>query len=252
MLSSVRMRRSIAVEGVVQGVGFRPFVHGLASRLGLAGSVRNRAGGVLIEVEGERAALEQFLEEVRLRPPALARVDEVICSEQSPRGDHAFRIEDSEPQGPGAVVISPDVATCDDCLRELRDPADRRFGYPFLNCTNCGPRLTIITGAPYDRARTTMAAFAMCPECRSEYDDPQNRRFHAQPTCCPRCGPALRMLDARGQAVDTADPIELAARELARGRIGALKGIGGYHLACDARRDDSVSELRRRKARDEK
>jgi hydrogenase maturation protein HypF len=252
MLASVRARRSIAVEGVVQGVGFRPFVHGLASRLGLGGFVCNRAGGVLIEVEGESQALERFLEEVRQRPPPLARIEEITWLESPPRGEARFHIEESSAEPGGAVQISPDVATCEDCLREMLDPGDRRFRHPFLNCTNCGPRLTVVTGAPYDRERTTMARFALCPDCSAEYHDPSDRRFHAQPTCCPRCGPTLQPLDSRGAALDEPDPVAFAARELSRGRIGAIKGVGGYHLACDARSEPAVSELRRRKARDEK
>src|SRR5262249_47038768 len=146
----------------------------------------------------------------------------------------------------------PDVAPCADRLAELADPADRRYRYPFLNCTNCGPRLTIVTGAPYDRARTTMAAFVLCPACRAEYEDPADRRFHAQPTCCPACGPRLQLLDARGQPAGTADPLAEFAAALRAGRIGALKGLGGYHLACEASSEEAVAELRRRKQRDEK
>src|SRR5438105_1199750 len=230
-------RRSIAVTGVVQGVGFRPFVHSLASRLGLAGFVRNRAGGVIIEVEGAADALDRFVIELRGRPPPLARIEELCCEDKQPRGEAGFRIDASESRPGGTVFISPDVATCPDCLRELDDPGDRRHRYPFLNCTNCGPRLTIVTGAPYDRERTTMAAFAMCARCRREYDDPRDRRFHAQPTCCPRCGPSLRVLDARALPLDAPDPVTYAARALLAGRIGAIKGLGGYHLACDARRE---------------
>src|SRR5712664_3554846 len=252
MLESVRTRRSIAIGGVVQGVGFRPFVHRVASLLGFGGFVRNRAGGVLIEVEGESEALERFLDEVRRRPPPLARIEEISWLEATPRGESRFQIEESSAAAGGAVLVSPDVATCDDCVREMFDAGDRRFRHPFLNCTNCGPRLTVVTGAPYDRERTTMARFALCADCSAEYHDPGNRRFHAQPTCCPRCGPTLRALDARGIAVDEPDPVAFAARELSRGRIGAIKGIGGYHLACDARREQAVAELRRRKARDEK
>ncbi|MFL5364437.1 MAG: carbamoyltransferase HypF [Myxococcales bacterium] len=240
-------RRSIDVTGVVQGVGFRPFVHGIASRLGLGGCVRNRAGAVHIEVEGAREALDRFVEELRTRAPVLARLDEIAVCESQPRGESQFRIEASD-EGAGEAVVPPDAATCDDCLRELLDPADRRYGYPFINCTNCGPRLTIIEGAPYDRERTTMARFRMCEQCRSEYEDPRDRRFHAEPVCCPSCGPALRIAPAQ----TTEDPIAFTVRELARGRIAALKGIGGYHLACDARSDETVAELRKRKARDSK
>src|SRR5438132_697254 len=245
-------RRSIAVTGVVQGVGFRPFVHSLASRLGLAGFVRNRAGGVIIEVEGAADALDRFVIELRGRPPPLARIEELCCEDKQPRGEAGFRIDASESRPGGTVFISPDVATCPDCLRELDDPGDHRHRYPFLNCTNCGPRLTIVTGAPYDRERTTMAAFAMCAQCRREYDDPRDRRFHAQPTCCPRCGPSLRVLDARALPLDAPDPVAYAARAMLAGRIGAIKGLGGYHLACDARRESAVLALRTRKSREEK
>jgi hydrogenase maturation protein HypF len=247
MRPAERARRSIEVTGVVQGVGFRPFVHGVASRLGLGGCVRNRAGTVHIEVEGAREALDRFLDELRSKPPSLARIDDLRVGEEPPRGESEFRIEDSD-DGAGEAMIPADAATCEDCLRELQDPADRRHAYPFINCTNCGPRLTIIVGAPYDRERTTMARFEMCAQCRAEYEDPSNRRFHAEPVCCPACGPSLRIA-----GVSTAeDPIAFTARELRRGRIAAIKGIGGYHLACDARSDEAVGELRRRKARDAK
>ena len=185
-------RRTIAVSGIVQGIGFRPFVHDLATRLGLRGFVRNRTGDVLIEVEGEAPSLDRFLAELTTRPPPLARIDEVRWAPGRPRGDPHFRIEPSEVDRAGPIFLSPDIATCDDCLRELFDPGDRRHRYPFLNCTHCGPRLTIIRSAPYDRERTTMAAFAMCPDCRAEYDDPRDRRYHAQPIACPTCGPRLR------------------------------------------------------------
>jgi hydrogenase maturation protein HypF len=240
-------RRSIEVTGVVQGVGFRPFVHGVASRLRLGGSVRNRAGVVHIEVEGDSEALERFVAELRSGPPALARIDELSVRDQPASGESEFRIETSD-DGGGEVSVPPDAATCDDCLRELSDPLDRRQGYPFINCTNCGPRLTIIESAPYDRERTTMARFRMCERCRAEYEDPRNRRFHAEPVCCPACGPSLRIA-----GMETAEePIAFTARQLSRGRIAAIKGIGGYHLACDARNDEAVAELRRRKARDSK
>jgi hydrogenase maturation protein HypF len=245
-------RRSIDVRGVVQGVGFRPFVHGLATRLGLGGFVRNRAGGVLIELEGEPPALDRFLDELTNRPPPLAKIDGLEWVRVSARGDARFRIEASQADRAEDVFIAPDVATCDACLRELFDPSDRRFRYPFLNCTDCGPRLTIVRGAPYDRERTTMAAFAMCAECRSEYDDPADRRYHAQPIACPACGPRLRTLDGRGRAVPTDDPLMLAVESLRRGEIVAIKGLGGYHLSCDASDARAVAELRRRKHRDEK
>lgn len=240
------------VRGIVQGVGFRPFVHHLATRLGLRGFVRNRAGSVFIEVEGETPDLERFLADLANQPPPLARVEHLSWEPMPPRGGQGFRIEASATDSPGAVFISPDVATCPDCLRELFDPADRRHGYPFLNCTNCGPRLTIITGAPYDRPRTTMASFAMCPACRAEYDDPGDRRFHAQPVACPACGPSLQALNAHGKRILTDDPFGEFVTAIRAGKIGALKGLGGYHLVCDARDSSAVAALRRRKHRDEK
>ncbi|QEH34833.1 Carbamoyltransferase HypF [Aquisphaera giovannonii] len=254
-------RRAIEVRGTVQGVGFRPFVHGLATRHGLSGSVRNAPGVVLIEVEGEAAELDRFLDAIRDEPPPLAKVDGVSWEGRPLRHEAGFRIEESQigrdPEGGNGsggppILVAPDAATCPDCLAELFDPADRRAGYPFLNCTNCGPRLTIVTGAPYDRARTTMASFPMCPACRAEYEDPADRRFHAQPTACPECGPRLSLLDAVGGPITGDDPLGHFAAAILEGRIGALKGLGGYHLACDARNDAAVAELRRRKHRDEK
>jgi hydrogenase maturation protein HypF len=245
-------RRVIAVHGVVQGVGFRPFVYGLAARLALAGFVKNRAGSVWIEVEGDSRSLDSFLDELASSPPPLARIDRLVWERRPPQGDDEFRIQPSDVESAGPIFVSPDVATCADCLVELFDPADRRYLYPFLNCTHCGPRLTIVTGAPYDRQRTTMAAFPMCPACRAEYDNPADRRFHAQPTCCPTCGPRLQLLDARGQPIAEADPLAHFVAALRAGRLGALKGLGGYHLACDARSGAVVAELRNRKHRDEK
>ncbi len=245
-------RRAITVQGVVQGVGFRPFVYGLATRLRLAGFVRNQTGTLLIEVEGEAPALDEFFTTLTRRPPPLARIAGVQCEPLAPRGEQRFEIAPSADAPDGQVFVSPDVATCDACLAELLEPADRRYRYPFLNCTNCGPRLTIVTGAPYDRSRTTMAAFPMCPACRAEYDDPTNRRFHAQPTCCPACGPQLSLRGAAGQVIAADDPVAGFVAAIRDGRIGAMKGLGGYHLICDARSETAVGELRRRKHRDEK
>ena len=245
-------RRAISVDGIVQGVGFRPFVYGLASRLHLQGFVRNQTGNVRIEVEGERGSLDRFLNELTHNPPPLAHIDRVSWRQVSPCGDMLFRIDASEIDPGGQVLISPDVATCSACLGELLDPANRRYRYPFLNCTHCGPRLTIITGSPYDRPRTTMARFPMCPECREEYEDPADRRFHAQPTCCGDCGPALRLLDGDGTQIAADDPLTAFVRAIRGGRIGAMKGIGGYHLVCDATKESVVAELRQRKHRDEK
>jgi hydrogenase maturation protein HypF len=245
-------RREISVRGVVQGVGFRPFVHRLASKFGLHGFVRNQAGVVLIEVEGEDRSLDSFLAELTTRPPPLTRIDDVSCLRRPTRGDPQFTIEPSASDATGMVFHSPDVATCDECLAELFDPGDRRFRYPFLNCTNCGPRFTIIRGAPYDRERTTMSSFALCPACLAEYEDPGDRRFHAEPIACPLCGPRLLALDCDGVAVSTDDPVAEAVSALREGRIVAIKGLGGYHIACLAIDGRAVAELRSRKCRDEK
>lgn len=245
-------RRAIAVQGIVQGVGFRPFVYGLAASLQLTGFVKNRVGDVLIEVEGDSGLLDRFLDELATHSPPLARVEQMSWETLPRRQDTEFVIHASDSAPIGDIFISPDVATCSKCIDELFSSADRRYRYPFLNCTHCGPRLTIITEAPYDRPRTTMAGLPMCSQCRAEYDDPSNRRFHAQPTCCPRCGPQLRLLDNSGTEIKTANPLAAFAEALRGAKIGALKGIGGYHLACDARSNAVVAELRRRKARHEK
>jgi hydrogenase maturation protein HypF len=245
-------RRSIAIHGMVQGVGFRPFVHGLASRLGLGGSVRNDAGSVVVEVEGEIQNLEQFLRALETSSPTLARIDRINWHAEKPRGQRGFKIEPSSAGGSQEISICPDIATCVDCLKELFDRQNRRYRYPFTNCVNCGPRLTIIQGAPYDRQRTTMAGFAMCPACRREYEDPLDRRFHAQPIACADCGPRLMLLDAEGERMDCDHPLGLAADALRGGKIVAIKGLGGFHLACNASDDSAGAELRRRKHRDEK
>ncbi len=245
-------RRAIEIGGIVQGVGFRPFVHRLASQLHLQGFVKNRTGGVVIEVEGETDSLERFCDELTNRPPPLAHVDRISWEAIPAKGEGLFRIEASETDRTSQYFISPDVATCSACLRELLDPADRRHRYPFLNCTNCGPRLTIIRGSPYDRIQTTMAGFPMCRQCAAEYEDPADRRFHAQPTACAACGPWLELLDRTGVPISTADPLAGFIGALCKGQIGAMKGLGGFHLVCDARSDAAVAELRRRKHRDEK
>jgi hydrogenase maturation protein HypF len=248
------IRIAIVVDGIVQGVGFRPFVYGLASRFDIGGFVKNRAGSVEIEAEGPPARLDQFVQALSAKPPPLARIERIYCKSKPVRGDRIFSIAPSDPgqDSSPAIFISPDVATCDECLLDLFDPQNRRHLYPFVNCTNCGPRLTIIQGAPYDRRRTTMAPFEMCPKCKAEYEDPVDRRFHAQPTCCPVCGPQLEILDRSGTAIPGVDPITYLAQSLAAGKIAAIKGLGGYHLACDAGSESSVQELRRRKHRDEK
>lgn len=234
------------VTGTVQGVGFRPHVHALATGLGLAGTVRNVGGQVEIEVEGERAALAGFRRALTAEAPPLASVTSVETEPLPADGAPGFTILPSRRDQAHASGVAADAATCDDCLRELWDPADRRHRYPFINCTNCGPRYTIVGAVPYDRAATTMAGFAMCADCAREYADPADRRFHAQPLCCPACGPRLS-LDG-----DTGDPIGRAAERLAKGRILAIKGLGGFHLAADAANEDAVRELRRRKHRPDK
>ena len=238
-MSTTRARAR--VEGVVQGVGFRPFVHRLAGELGLDGFVRNDERGVLVEVEGEPERVERFLARLRDDAPPLATVERVLAEAVEPQAAGAgFLIVPSEGRGPPSALVSADVATCEDCLAELFDPADRRFRYPFLNCTNCGPRFTIVRGVPYDRSNTTMAGFEMCAACRAEYDDPGDRRFHAQPTACPACGPRLRT------------PLEDAVAALLAGRVVAVKGLGGYHLACRADDAEAVGALRSRKHREDK
>jgi hydrogenase maturation protein HypF len=244
-----RVRRRFAVSGLVQGVGFRPFAYVTAAALALAGSVANTADGVMIEVEGDPDAVREYGRRLREQSPPLAMVTAVHESELPVEGGTGFSIAASSAGAPARTLASPDVATCADCLRELRDPTDRRYRHPFITCTNCGPRFTIITGLPYDRAATTMAGFAMCAACRAEYDDPADRRFHAQPIACPDCGPRLELLDGTDQPVHGEDALRTARELLAAGRIVAVKGLGGYHLACDARNDAAVAELRRRKQR---
>lgn len=250
---SERCGASIHITGIVQGVGFRPFVYGLASRFGLEGWVRNTSAGVDIEADGERAALEEFVRALRSELPPLARIDTFEVSYGPARGLQGFEIVHSEAV-PGAFQpLSPDVCICEDCLRELFDPADRRYRYPFINCTNCGPRFTIITDIPYDRPNTTMAAFSMCPDCAAEYENPLDRRFHAQPVACPVCGPQVWLEAADGQRIaDGDEAIRAARRLLAEGKILAVKGLGGFHLACNALDAVAVSELRRRKLRVDK
>jgi len=244
-------RLRVRVSGIVQGVGFRPFVHALAGELGLGGFVGNDESGVVIEAEGAPAALDALLVALRERPPALAVVTSVSAEDLPAAGDTAFAIAASESHGRAATLISPDTATCADCLHELRDPADRRYRHPFVNCTNCGPRFTIVTGVPYDRAATTMAGFPMCADCAREYHDPADRRFHAQPVCCPACGPTLRLLARDGSTVP-GDPITAAAAMLRDGAVLAIKSLGGYHLAVLAGDDDAVATLRARKHREDK
>ena len=245
-------RRRITIQGIVQGVGFRPFVYGLAQQYGLVGTVFNDAQGVTIEIEGDSRAVEGFLRAVRDQPPPLATIEQLAWEVIPPNGDTTFRIETSRSSAEKQVFISPDVCVCPDCLRELFDPSDRRYGYPFINCTNCGPRFTIIQDVPYDRDKTTMRVFPLCPACQAEYEDPLDRRFHAQPNACPICGPQLRLLERQKVALEGANALAEAAQKLAEGKIFAIKGLGGYHLACDALNSEAVSQLRRRKQREAK
>jgi len=240
-------RLRVEISGIVQGVGFRPFVFTLAERFGIAGYVTNTSRGVLIEAEGSQ--VDAFIEALRNEAPPLSQILSLSVTDMPPQGDAAFRIRESRDEG-SFTHISPDVAVCDDCLREMRDPADRRYRYPFINCTNCGPRFTITRRVPYDRPNTTMAGFPLCEQCSAEYHDPRNRRFHAQPNACPVCGPQV-VFEATGRfpSVAQADPIEAARGVLEAGGIVAVKGLGGFHLCCDATNPSAVEELRKRKRR---
>lgn len=244
----------IWVGGIVQGVGFRPFVYNLALRHGLSGWVRNTSAGVEIELDGQRVDLEAFVQALQAETPALAQIDEMRLEWRSTHGFKGFEIRHSEKQAVEFQPVSPDVSICADCLRELFDPRDRRYRYPFINCTNCGPRFTITRDIPYDRPNTTMAGFALCAECAAEYEDPSDRRFHAQPVACPKCGPQVWLeAGARSRELARGDAAVLRAREmLMEGGILAIKGLGGFHLACDATNLEAVRELRRRKLRVDK
>ena len=245
-------RAWIHIRGIVQGVGFRPFVHRLVRELELRGTIKNTSSGVELELEGERGALERFVDELPVRAPKLAAIEEMeVEFSDELKGFSDFRILDSKTELLRDTLISPDICICDDCLRELSDPNDRRYRYPFINCTNCGPRFTIIRDVPYDRSRTSMRAFPMCPDCEREYHDIENRRYHAQPDCCPDCGPKAFYLDGEGRSVE-GDAIELAREALKAGQIVAVKGLGGIHLACRCDDPGIARTLRRRKQRDEK
>ncbi|MRR06265.1 MAG: carbamoyltransferase HypF, partial [Deltaproteobacteria bacterium] len=243
-------RISVTIQGIVQGVGFRPFVYRLAARSRLSGWVRNTPAGVFLEAQGPEELLSVFLNDLREKTPPLAVITSLEFKEIPAVEEAAFTILKSG-GGENSIQIAPDGDVCPDCLRELFDPTDRRFRYPFINCTNCGPRYTIINNVPYDRPFTTMAPFPLCPRCRSEYENPADRRFHAQPVACPVCGPRLGLLAARGEEV-AGDPLASAISLLKEGKILAIKGLGGYHLAVDACNADAVRELRIRKKRDEK
>jgi hydrogenase maturation protein HypF len=243
---------SISVRGIVQGVGFRPFVYGLAVKHNLKGWVYNTSEDVKIEVEGAVEAIDKFKRELETKAPPLAHIENVAIEYHPPRGYKKFEIRQSQAQAGKYQLISPDVATCPACVGELLDPEDRRYRYPFTNCTNCGPRFTIIEDMPYDRPKTTMRYFQMCPQCQAEYDNPLDRRFHAQPNACPKCGPKVQLVDNQGNLVTESNPIAAASQLLKEGKIVAIKGLGGFLLACDATNDSGVKTLRQRKRRPSK
>lgn len=231
MLTKLGRLARISVRGVVQGVGFRPFIYRLAREHDLKGRVRNTSGNVEIEVEGDEARINRFLSELKTKAPPVSRIESVEVSFAPPRGYSDFSIGESLSREGRYQLVSPDIATCPDCKEEIFAAADRRSGYAFTNCTNCGPRFTIIEDIPYDRSKTTMHKFKMCPQCQREYDDPLDRRFHAQPNACPVCGPRLELVDSEGKPFECDDVIEVAARLLKEGKILAVKGLGGYQLA---------------------
>ena len=257
MAMTLTRRVGVLISGTVQGVGFRPHVYRLALSLELAGFVRNDKQGVAVEVEGEPGAVQAFVTRVASEAPPIARIEHLTVQDLPLRGmaEHGFTIEASSDVGAMRASITPDLATCSACVREIFDPRDRRFRYPFTNCTSCGPRFTIVRGTPYDRANTTMAAFVMCAACQAEYDDPLNRRFHAQPNACPQCGPTIELVDRTRHPVSleaARDAMAAAARALANGAIVAVKGLGGFHLACRADDETAVRALRDRKHRADK
>jgi hydrogenase maturation protein HypF len=244
-------RAEIGITGVVQGIGFRPFIYHLAQKHLIRGWVLNNEGGVLIDAESEDGNLARFIQDIPKLAPPLARIESLDVKYFEPLGYSTFKIRKSEEAREKFVLISPDVATCDLCLSEVFSPKNFRYRYPFINCTLCGPRFTIIQDIPYDRHKTTMAPFVMCPVCQKEYEDPTDRRFHAQPNACSACGPSLYLKDREGKEV-SGDPIVKTLDQLSKGRVVAIKGLGGFHLACDARNQDAVSSLRSRKFREDK
>jgi len=248
----MQVRRCIHVSGIVQGVGFRPYVYRLAVGQHLAGQIANTTAGVVIEVQGSSESVDNFLRRLPKEAPPLALITDLHVLEIGLNGDSEFRILPSEKSEAVRTLIPPDIAICEDCIRELFDPADRRYLYPFINCTNCGPRFTIVRSIPYDRPQTSMAVFPMCERCRAEYDDPLNRRFHAQPNACWDCGPHVELWDARGQRIICGDSLAEAAGKLQSGAVIAVKGLGGFHLAVDATNRAAIQRLRERKHRVEK
>lgn len=251
--SPVRRRYRLLIEGIVQGVGFRPYIHRLASDLGLGGSVSNSSRGVSVDVEGPGDVVDQFIADMTAHLPGLARIDRVRSEPLAPRGLRSFTIADSARTSHATAMIPPDIATCAECLADICDPSNRRYRYPFTNCTNCGPRYSIVQGLPYDRPRTTMARFAVCEDCAAEYADPGDRRFHAQPIACPACGPHIELRSRSGELLaERNEALQAVADALRDGNIVALKGLGGFQLLVDARNEGGVRELRRRKHRPDK
>ncbi|HGY12465.1 MAG TPA: carbamoyltransferase HypF, partial [Desulfobacterales bacterium] len=248
------LAKRLEISGVVQGVGFRPFLFALAKKYYLKGEVSNTSGGVLVIVEGPPDNIERFINDIYHKNPLLSSVTKVESFDAGLQNFSLFQIVKSRVSDSRTTLISPDVSICPDCLAEMKDPGDRRYGYPFINCTNCGPRYTIIEDIPYDRPKTAMKQFKMCTACQKEYDDPLDRRFHAQPNACSDCGPHVFLTDNTGKRIDldSKEAITLAAQYLSRGKIVAVKGLGGFHLACDASSQEAVQSLRLRKARPHK
>ena len=248
----MRVGRRIELRGTVQGVGFRPWVYRLAVAHGVGGRVHNDAAGVTIDIFGSAAAIDRFAARLLRHPPPAADIRDTRCSSIAVEPLTTFSIVASDDSAAPRVSIPPDLATCDDCLAEIGDATQRRFNYAFTNCTQCGPRFTIADDIPYDRERTTMRAFAMCDACRTEYESPSDRRFHAEPIACPVCGPRLTLVDGHGRTIAVTDHVGAVVEALDSGAIVAIKGLGGFHLACDATSADAVARLRERKRRDEK
>lgn len=253
METNLKIRLHIEVRGIVQGVGFRPFVHNLAEKYGLTGFVTNTINGVYIEVEGANGTTDRFLEDLSASAPPLSEIIDINYTQTEPKNDNKFEIKKTSSEWGNNTLISPDVSICEDCLEELFDKNNRRYLYPFINCTNCGPRFTIIENIPYDRPNTTMKNFEICSECRAEYENPEDRRFHAQPNACPVCGPKVWLEDNNDIITDDNNStFHIAAEYLKEGKILAVKGLGGFHLTVDAANEKAVQALRKRKNREAK
>lgn len=242
----------IKITGIVQGVGFRPFIYNLAKSLFLKGYVSNTSYGVIILVEASKNEIDKFINYIKVNCPPLSKINDIAVNFVPIHGFLDFTIKKSISTGLSRVYISPDVAICSSCTSELFDKNDRHYLYPFINCTNCGPRFTIITGFPYDRDKTTMSSFKMCKDCAIEYDDYLDRRYHAQPIACPDCGPTLTVMDNNGGIKKSHDEVQFIRKQILKGNIVAIKGLGGYHLVCDAKNESAIKKLRKRKIRDDK